>query len=62
MSPIERLTEARATLNSAERRVGYLVRVARDPQHIYSDGQQHSWQEIGTALGTTRQAAQQRFA
>jgi hypothetical protein len=61
LDPIARLTEASANLAAAEAQVAYLVRVARNRKHSYSDGQEHTWQEIGDALGTSRQAAQQRF-
>jgi hypothetical protein len=62
LDPIARLTEAAITLEHAEAQVRFLVHVARSPRHIYSDGAEHSWQEIGDALGTSRQAAHQRFA
>lgn len=47
------LVDAAAQLSSAEERVGCAVRAAR--------GAGASWGQVGDAIGTSRQAAQQRF-
>ena len=53
MNEIERVHEAAGRIIDAEASLSNRVREAKE------NGS--TWDEIGTALGTTRQAAQQRF-
>jgi len=52
-TPIERLTALSVAAADLSERTARWVRVARDAGA--------TWQEVGDALGVTRQAAQQRF-